>query len=387
MIKEKFNISETIDSIWYNSQNIIRSNLSRVIEDEGDYLLLVSNQYGCKATHQMKVNMYGVDNLSVDYNNSTPYCFGSMDTFTAKTDNECKYFWINRDKNGQADGTKYIDTMVTNTNYMLIAAEKIMGCRDTIEFTTNVREQTPIIVKGKTTVCEGNTISLSVTNLKSVSWSYNDSIIENNDLNVIGEKNTKIDVWGVDINDCPIVKKPVEISVGTLLNPIITSDSDEGEYNLSKEQDAITLTEMGNSNQDRSLLTYYWQIGNEEVDSTSGASLNHKFTKEEILFNKDIEVKLKIVHEYDCEATATKILTIDPSIEVPNTLLYGHEFIFMEDYELQIFDRVGTLIHEGKGWDGTYKGRPAIADTYFYSLLYYVKGEKQFKTGYITLVR
>ena len=32
--------------------------------------------------------------------------------------------------------------------------------------------------------------------------------------------------------------------------------------------------------------------------------------------------------------------------------------------------RVGTLIHEGKGWDGTYNGRPAIADTYFYSLLY-----------------
>ena len=387
MIKEKFNISETIDSIWYNSQNIIRSNLSRVIEDEGDYLLLVSNQYGCKATHQMKVNMYGVDNLSVDYNNSTPYCFGSMDTFTAKTDNECKYFWINRDKNGQADGTKYIDTMVTNTNYMLIAAEKIMGCRDTIEFTTNVREQTPIIVKGKTTVCEGNTISLSVTNLKSVSWSYNDSIIENNDLNVIGEKNTKIDVWGVDINDCPIVKKPVEISVGTLLNPIITSDRDEGEYNLSREQNSITLTEMGNSNQDRSLLTYYWQIGNGEIDSISHGNLTHTFSNEEILFNKDIEVKLKIVHEYDCEATATKILTIDPSIEVPNTLLYGHEFIFMEDYELQIFDRVGTLIHEGKGWDGTYKGRPAIADTYFYSLLYYVKGEKQFKTGYITLVR
>lgn len=387
MIKEKFNISETIDSIWYNSQNIIRSNLSRVIEDEGDYLLLVSNQYGCKATHQMKVNMYGVDNLSVDYNNSTPYCFGSMDTFTAKTDNECKYFWINRDKNGQADGTKYIDTMVTNTNYMLIAAEKIMGCRDTIEFTTNVREQTPIIVKGKTTVCEGNTISLSVTNLKSVSWSYNDSIIENNDLNVIGEKNTKIDVWGVDINDCPIVKKTVEISVGTLLNPIITSDRDEGEYNLSREQNSITLTEMGNSNQDRSLLTYYWQIGNGEIDSISHGNLTHTFSNEEILFNKDIEVKLKIVHEYDCEATATKILTIDPSIEVPNTLLYGHEFIFMEDYELQIFDRVGTLIHEGKGWDGTYKGRPAIADTYFYSLLYYVKGEKQFKTGYITLVR
>ncbi len=388
LIKSKFNISENIDSIWYYDAAIRRDNISKVLEDEGNYQLLATNQYGCKAIHNMKVNMYNVGKLAIENDNSKIYCYNDTITFKATSENESKFTWKNSDNDSILyQGNNYWDSLKANTNLTLIASEVVMGCKDSISFTVNVREQTPIIVKGKTTVCEGNTISLSVTNLKSVSWSYNDSIIENNDLNVIGEKNTKIDVWGVDINDCPIVKKPVEISVGRLLNPIITSDSDEGEYNLSREQGSITLTEMGNSNQDRSLLTYYWQIGNGEIDSISHGSLTHTFSNEEILFNKDIEVKLKIVHEYGCEATATKILTIDPSIEVPNTLLYGHEFIFMEDYDLQIYDRVGTLIHEGKGWDGTYKGRPAIADTYFYSLLYYVKGEKQFKTGYITLVR
>ena len=388
LIKSKFNISENIDSIWYYDAAIRRDNISKVLEDEGNYQLLATNQYGCKAIHNMKVNMYNVGKLAITNDNSKIYCYNDTITFKATSENESKFTWKNSDNDSILyQGNNYWDSLKANTNLTLIASEVVMGCKDSISFTVNVREQTPIIVKGKTTVCEGNTISLSVTNLKSVSWSYNDSIIENNDLNVIGEKNTKIDVWGVDINDCPIVKKPVEISVGRLLNPIITSDSDEGEYNLSREQNSITLTEMGNSNQDRSLLNYYWQIGNGEIDSISHGSLTHTFSNEEILFNKDIEVKLKIVHEYGCEATATKILTIDPSIEVPNTLLYGHEFIFMEDYDLQIYDRVGTLIHEGKGWDGTYKGRPAIADTYFYSLLYYIKGEKQFKTGYITLVR
>ena len=388
LIKSKFNISENIDSIWYYDAAIRRDNISKVLEDEGNYQLLATNQYGCKAIHNMKVNMYNVGKLAIENDNSKIYCYNDTITFKATSENESKFTWKNSDNDSILyQGNNYWDSLKANTNLTLIASEVVMGCKDSISFTVNVREQTPIIVKGKTTVCEGNTISLSVTNLKSVSWSYNDSIIENNDLNVIGEKNTKIDVWGVDINDCPIVKKPVEISVGRLLNPIITSDSDEGEYNLSREQNSITLTEMGNSNQDRSLLTYYWQIGNGEIDSISHGSLTHTFSNEEILFNKDIEVKLKIVHEYGCKATATKILTIDPSIEVPNTLLYGHEFIFMEDYDLQIYDRVGTLIHEGKGWDGTYKGRPAIADTYFYSLLYYIKGEKQFKTGYITLVR
>jgi gliding motility-associated-like protein len=98
-------------------------------------------------------------------------------------------------------------------------------------------------------------------------------------------------------------------------------------------------------------------------------------------------VRLIVRHEYGCEKSDTTFLKIDPNIFVPNTMYQDGEYRFMKGYDVQIFDRVGTLIYEGAdGWDGTYKGTPATEDTYFYVLVHYINGEKQIKTGYITLV-
>ena len=389
MIKGKFNISENIDSVWFYDASIRRDNINKVLEDEGNYQILATNQHGCKAIHNMKVNMYGVDNLSIEYNGSKPYCYGIIDTFNAITDNECKYFWINTNKNRQqVGGTKYIDTMIQSSNYKLIAAEKVMGCRDTIEFATTVFNQTQITLNGDSNVCYGKPIKLSLASneVKEIRWKYDNKTIFDTHLELLEDTNKTITVFGIDKHTCYTDTYTIEAKVVKLNVPTITaSTTKDGLYNLSKDKNIVTFNAY--SNIDDNTLSYVWQIGNRKIDVNSASIYDYEFTKEEILFNKDIEVKLNIVHEYGCEATATKNLTIDPRIEVPNTLIYGHGLIFMEDYDLQIFDRVGTLIHEGKGWDGTYKGRPAIADTYFYSLMYYIKGEKQFKTGYITLVR
>ena len=391
LIKSKFNISENIDSIWYYNSAIKRDNINKVLEDEGNYQLLATNQYGCKAIHNMKVNMYNVGKLAIENDNSKIYCYNDTITFKATSENESKFTWKNSDNDSILyQGNNYWDSLKANTNLTLIASEVVMGCKDSISFTVNVREQTPIIVsvtskKGETNVCKGDTIKLAVEGINSVSWLYNDSIIESNNLEIIGEKTTNIYAWGRDINNCQTNTEKVEINVASLSNPIIKTINSSGEYDLSKEKTNIELYADGNTN--NGLITYQWQIGNEIMSSSTGNSFSHTFSDETIHLNKDIEVNLYLEHEYGCKASASRILTIDPYLYVPNTLLYGHGIIFMEDYDLQIYDRVGTLIHEGKGWDGTYKGRPAIADTYFYSLLYYIKGEKQFKTGYITLVR
>ncbi len=391
LIKSKFNISENIDSIWYYDAAIRRDNISKVLEDEGNYQLLATNQYGCKAIHNMKVNMYNVGKLAIENDNSKIYCFNDTITFKATSENESKFTWKNSDNDSILyQGNNYWDSLKANTNLTLIASEVVMGCKDSISFTVNVREQTPIIVsvtskKGETNVCKGDTIKLAVEGLNSVSWLYNDSIIESNNLEIIGEKTTNIYAWGKDIYNCQTNTEKVEINVATLSKPIIKTTDYPDEYDLSKEKTNIALYADGNTNNGQ--ITYQWQIGNEIMHSSTMNSFSHTFSDETIHLNKDIEVNLYLEHEYGCKASASRILTIDPYLYVPNTLLYGHGIIFMEDYDLQIYDRVGTLIHEGKGWDGTYKGRPAIADTYFYSLMYYIKGEKQFKTGYITLVR
>jgi gliding motility-associated-like protein len=103
------------------------------------------------------------------------------------------------------------------------------------------------------------------------------------------------------------------------------------------------------------------------------------------------EVTLTVTHEYGCKASVSATVEIDPNFTIPNTFAPDENdpsTWFMKNYEVQIYDRVGILIYEGKdGWDGTYNGEPAFKDTYFYVIPYFVKGDKKFKTGYITLVR
>ncbi len=66
----------------------------------------------------------------------------------------------------------------------------------------------------------------------------------------------------------------------------------------------------------------------------------------------------------------------------------GINDIFMGDYRIEIIDRNGLRIFTGEnGWDGTYQGRQAKEDTYFYRLHYRTANGERQKTGYVTLIR
>ncbi|WP_251621960.1 FISUMP domain-containing protein [Odoribacter lunatus] len=66
----------------------------------------------------------------------------------------------------------------------------------------------------------------------------------------------------------------------------------------------------------------------------------------------------------------------------------GINDVFMGDYRIEIINRNGLRIYTGEnGWDGTYKGSPAPADTYFYRLYYRTALGERMKTGYVTLIR
>jgi gliding motility-associated-like protein len=72
-----------------------------------------------------------------------------------------------------------------------------------------------------------------------------------------------------------------------------------------------------------------------------------------------------------------------PKIFTPNG--DGVNDIFMQDYKVVIFDRLGIEMFRGDdGWDGTYKGKPVAADIYFYKLEYVDgNGIVNILTGYV----
>jgi gliding motility-associated-like protein len=133
-------------------------------------------------------------------------------------------------------------------------------------------------------------------------------------------------------------------------------------------------------------LTYEWDMGDGSIDH--GIVVQHNYNISNIIMN--YTVKVTVSNPSGCVRTASKVIDAIPFI--PNVFSPngdGINDIFMPDVDLQIFDRNGTIYYKGNaGWDGTYKGRKAEQDTYFY-LIEFTDGNHKVtsRKGFITLVK
>jgi gliding motility-associated-like protein len=86
--------------------------------------------------------------------------------------------------------------------------------------------------------------------------------------------------------------------------------------------------------------------------------------------------------------TAVRAYTFEGDLFIPKAFTPDGNGIndnFMKGYRVIIFDRLGIIIFEGlDGWDGSYKGKTAPPDIYFYKLFYPDKnGVTKIITGYV----
>jgi gliding motility-associated-like protein len=390
-IVSKYGITEQVDTIKNITDRLTYSTTQHDLSKSGEYELYVRNQYGCKAVFPLTITSHKVENLLLTYQ-QTPYCYGDSANFKVSSDNASKYEWISlNDDAWNYEGSEFNEPLTESGDFLLISTENTMGCKDTTRFSVEVYKPYEIEISGVSNVCAGNPINLEVANyLNQIKWQFADTVI-------IGEKNIQLfpekaqsyRVSGFDIHNC-LVQKDGHVEVAHLAKPKIfveNSTIENPDYQLDRENLSVSFHEVNTPN-GSSLYTYYWDFGFGVTEEQNGNNMAYNtYTEEQIRPNKDIEVRLIVRHEYGCEKSDTTFLKIDPNIFVPNTMYQDGEYRFMKGYDVQIFDRVGTLIYEGAdGWDGTYKGTPATEDTYFYVLVHYINGEKQIKTGYITLV-
>ncbi len=383
----KNHVTETVDTIWNRTDEIRYSNLNQNIGKSGLYEIAVHNTEGCAAHHTLEVKMHRVENFKVDRQESI-FCYGSLANFTASGENARSFEWNNLTEGIVKEGDRYNEPITGNSEFMLIATEKEMGCQDTILFSVEAYPFKEINVTGNANSCRDSIITLSVESvLTDILWDFGDSTTTDRTIHFVADYNRKIQLTGIDNHGCP-VKKVINTDVVSLDDPIIEYERIEGtEYALSDDVNEIELREaIMPSNSDQ--YQYIWNFGDGHTWSEiGGQTISHQYNDTIIRSRRDILVNLTVEHEYGCKKSTSTILKINPFIFIPNTMIADGEYIFMENYDLQIFDRVGTLIYQGRGWDGTYKGMPASEDTYFYALTYYEKGEKIIKTGFITLVR
>lgn len=378
------NIKEEADSLWIGTNKETRMDLGGNLGVSGTYQFSVINEFGCRATNTIIVDMLEVEDFTV-LTIDKIYCYDDTLTLVASSSNST-IEWDNITTGEKKHGNIYAFKLNGFTNVSLIATITSKPvCKDTLDYAIETYNKTEAIIDGKTNACIGDTIKLTAANLFQTTWSVADSSVYADDLSYVPARSEIVTVSGVDENKCPVSQK---ISINTVkipdpriaIQPEIHSDI----YHLNRDTFDVYLEAKISATLDEN-YSYIWEFG----DGTNGNSSSelHSYPKEQVRLIKDIPVKLTVEHAYGCSGVADTLLLIDPLLDIPNTMTA--EDTFMEDYELQIYDRIGNLIYEGIGWKGQKSnGEEAFEDTYFYAITYHVHGgDKKVRTGYITLIR
>lgn len=359
----------------------------------GTYNLTVQSEYGCVGVEKIHVNMIEPEHLTWPTDGFTS-CPGDTVAISAGSSNswfkvldsdstELAYLYgVNESYSFVADEYKQFDIIAMVKGHESCTAKK------TLSYYVHTPEKP--VVFGKPGVCKGDELKLSVGNIeKDFSWDYDGEILSTTDeFKYVPEKSGYLRVSGKDKNGC-VVSDTIAIKVVDILTPkiVLHPRISSTEYHINRDTTEVDFEARLNTADD-GMFTYSWDFGDGSAPGMSQME-NHVYSDTVVKLSRLVNVGLTVTHEFGCVGTAYSTLYIDPSIYVPNTFVVDTDYEFMKDYDLEIFDRIGNLIHKGNGWDGTYdkNGDVVFHDTYFYSLTYYVGGEEQHKTGYITVVR
>jgi gliding motility-associated-like protein len=113
----------------------------------------------------------------------------------------------------------------------------------------------------------------------------------------------------------------------------------------------------------------------------------------------DITYVIQVISSDGCRANDDIFIKVIRDFVVPNTFTPNNDGIndyWTIDYlslypnqRVQVFNRYGQLVFESNNyrlpWDGTYKGKPLPAGTYYYIIE--LGGQRKPKTGYVTIVK
>ncbi len=143
--------------------------------------------------------------------------------------------------------------------------------------------------------------------------------------------------------------------------------------------------------------SYLWDFG----DGTTSTAVNpqHLYTTK-----GSFTVKLTATNKNACSNTVSLgklILRYDVTVFIPNAFTpnadainddFGVKITNLKDYRIQIFNRYGMQLYEGRDilirWDGLYNGKPVPVGTYYYVITATtLNGDPLKEAGYVTVIR
>jgi gliding motility-associated-like protein len=259
----------------------------------------------------------------------------------------------------------------TDTKVWMIGYSSVGCYTDTIWFSVKLYPDWDFSLTGDPLFCQNESTTLTAAGAKSYRWNS-------------GEKTSSItiktpgfySVTGTDILGCSKT-----ISLNVVEDPLPNVNFTLSESTVDSRHNKLRCILANQPG-----VQYSWEMGDGNIET--GNTITHAYDVANNLY--EYNIYLTATNANGCVNTATKTVDIVPFI--PNVFSPngdGVNDVFVAGLEMQIQDRYGLKIYDGKtGWDGTYKGKKVDNDTYFY-FIYYVDKHQQTQTlkGYVTLKR
>jgi len=254
------------------------------------------------------------------------------------------------------------------------------SCSDIDSVDITVFDLPTVVAGNDTTVCDGNSITLSGTGTAS-NYTWNNGITDNVSFVVSGT--SKYIVTGVDGNTC---FKSDSLIVTALalpnLNPVIANETC-----LENEDGTITL----NVNNGTPSYVYQWGTGDSEsfIEGLSEGSYSVTVTDSNNCVTS--ESYLMINDNSDCDFDVFVPNVFSPNGDNNNDILFVRGK-GIATISFTIFNRWGNKVFESNnikdGWDGTYNGSYLNNSVFVYYLtVLYIDGSGKTLKGNVSIIK
>jgi gliding motility-associated-like protein len=256
-------------------------------------------------------------------------------------------------------------------SYWLVGHSSTGCISDTNLITVTQQPDWNFISASDTGFCEGDSSLLQVSGAAQYLWSTGDTLSY-----IYTDSAAIYYVTGSDIRGC---KKSLTFQVTKYPLPWVDFSVSTHTVNSKHNQLFCSIpAETG--------VNYLWDMGDNSNETGSAAMHTYTISNDSLLF----KVKLIATSSNNCTDSSFELIDVVPF--VPNVFspnADGVNDLFMEDIDLEIYDRNGILIYKGnEGWDGKHYGKDLEPDTYFYVIHYQNRFQQiQTQKGFITLVR